>query len=181
MPTFPTLSQGAAIEGFTVEPVFDPTLVNQMEAGVQTTRPQSTVVPRQWRFRFSGLTDADKTLLDTFFGTTVRWGGTAFDWENTDDGSTYSVYLKGLVSFSRLARRAVSVQILHARLLLPGWQYVFSLVRRCPRLQWDDLCRLCLTGAFLEARSFNFSQSAIAVAGNPKRLLHSVCILPMLE
>lgn len=101
MPTFPTLSQGAAIEGFTVEPAFNPTLVNQMEAGVQTTRPQSTVVPRQWRFRFSGLTDADKTLLDTFFGTTVRWGGSPFDWENTDDGTTYSVYLKGPVSFSR--------------------------------------------------------------------------------
>lgn len=121
MADFPTLSQGALVEGFSVEPAFNPTLISGKEAGVFTTRPSTTVVPNRWRFRLSGLTDADKALLDTFFGTTVRWCGTAFTWENTDDGVSYSVILENVFTFSR--------HLPHKGIALKRWKTTEILLR----------------------------------------------------
>lgn len=91
MADFPTLSQGPNVADFDESVAVDPTLRTEFENGYQLTRNRFTVVPKTWRLIFEHLTSADKTLLDTFEKTTVGYGGDEFDWENTEDGTTYTV------------------------------------------------------------------------------------------
>ncbi len=91
MSDFPTLTQGPSVEEFEQETAVDPTLRSQFENGYQLSRNRFTVVPKKWKLVFRYLTAADKTALETFEETTVGYGGTSFNWENTEDGETYDV------------------------------------------------------------------------------------------
>jgi len=107
MATFPSLTQGPNVKDFEQETAVDPTIRSQFENGYQLTRNRFTVVPKKWKLVFEYLTETDKSALETFEETTVGFGGTSFDWENTDDGTTYDVKFAGPIKwkFNPLDRR----------------------------------------------------------------------------
>jgi len=91
MADFPTLTQGSSVLDFEQETAVDPTMRSQFENGYQLTRNRFTVVPKKWKLVFEYLTEIDKSTLETFEKDTAGFGGTSFNWENTDDGTTYDV------------------------------------------------------------------------------------------
>ena len=91
MANFPILTQGPNVNDFEKEVAVDPTIRSQFENGYQLTRNRFTVVPKKWKLTFEYLTDTDKSTLETFEEDTAGFGGTSFDWENTEDGETYDV------------------------------------------------------------------------------------------
>ena len=124
MATFPTITQGPNVEDFAQETAVDPTLRSQFENGYQLTRNRFTVVPKKWRLVFEYLTDADKSTLDTFEETTVGFGSTSFDWENTEDGVTYDVRFAEPIKWN--------LNPLDSRIPLKRWRAEMILVEANP-------------------------------------------------
>jgi len=100
MATFPSLTQGPGVQSFVEEVAVDPTLRSTFENGKICSRARFTAVPKRWKFVIAGLTPTDKSTLQAFETDTVNFGGDAFDWENTDDGTTYSVKFAKPVKYS---------------------------------------------------------------------------------
>ncbi len=101
---FPTLSDTPDVDGWEEQRAFDPTIRVRSEAGYLKTRPRTTRVPMQIKFRYSYLPADDKATLQTFEGT-VGIGADAFNWTNPNDGVTRSVRFKEPVRYSPAGSR----------------------------------------------------------------------------
>ncbi len=97
---FPTLTQGPDITPFEGGALDDPTIRTSYESGARRSRNRQTVVPKIWMLQWSALTAADKSTLLTFESDSVGYGGDAFSWANTDDGSTYEATFSGPIRWS---------------------------------------------------------------------------------
>lgn len=87
-PVFPilTMSQGQDSAQYSVE-TEDPSTKSPLEGGYVSSRAKHTRTPRKtFTSGFTMLKNADRAILDTFYGTTVKGGSVIFDW--TDPAST---------------------------------------------------------------------------------------------
>ena len=124
MATFPTLTQGPNVDDFEQETAFDPTIRSQFENGVLLTRTRFTVVPKKWKLVFEYLTATDKSTLETFEKDTVGYGGSSFDWENTEDGVTYDMKFLGTIKWK--------LNLLDRRIPLKRWKAEMILIEANP-------------------------------------------------
>jgi hypothetical protein len=70
----------------------DEAMRTPMEGGYVVSRARTTRAPRHvFTTGFTDLTDAQKSELDAFFGTTTRGGSVIFDWVDPASGATFSV------------------------------------------------------------------------------------------
>lgn len=69
------------------------------EGGYQHTRRKYTRLRRKYNLSYKNLTEADKTLLTTFFDTTVNGGATAFNWTNPATSTVVVVRFSAPPSF----------------------------------------------------------------------------------
>lgn len=76
---FPTLSRDINYIGYEETLQEDPTLRTSPEDGVVITRARKTANKKKFSFSIEYLTDADKTLLETFQDT-VMVGSETFNW-----------------------------------------------------------------------------------------------------
>ena len=88
---FPSLTQGPDVVPFQGGRLDDPTIRTVYEQGARRSRNRQTVVPRIWKLLWSHLTATDLSTLLTFESDSVGYGGTAFSWDNPDDGVQYDV------------------------------------------------------------------------------------------
>ena len=100
MASFPTLSRYPEIGSFKETKAYDPSLRSQMGDGTVVSRAKFTANKKKWQLTYRLLTDADKTLLDTFQDT-VMIGSDTFSWTSPqqNDGSTYTVRFEGPIQF----------------------------------------------------------------------------------
>lgn len=101
MASFPTLSRDPDIGTFKETLAYDPSIRSQMADGSVISRAAFTGTKKQWDIQYRFLTAADKVLLDAFQDT-VMVGGSSFSWTSPqqDDGSTYTVRLKGPIQYT---------------------------------------------------------------------------------
>ena len=98
MAAFPALSKVAAYP--LDEESEDAVLRSNSEAGYQTTRPRFTRVRRKFTVKYEGCTKSDKTLLDTFYYTTLSNGSAIFQWMHPQTSSVINVRFAKPIKFS---------------------------------------------------------------------------------
>jgi hypothetical protein len=78
----------------------DNTVSSTTEDGYEISRPRGTRPPgRDFETGFTDITDADKTLLESFWQS-VRSTANIFTWVNPTDGQVVSVRFQGTLRFS---------------------------------------------------------------------------------
>lgn len=94
-PVFPTLTMKEDSRFFTIEHE-DPSMQTKLEGGYVVSRARHTRTPRKtFTSGLSRVTNADRTLLVTFWETTVKGGSVIWDWTCPQDLVVYSVRFKG--------------------------------------------------------------------------------------
>lgn len=88
---FPSLSRNPLVAGFSDGLAYDPTIRSRFDSGHVLTRDRHTVTKRRFTFSYNGLTDADKSALETFRSTVG--GSGEITWTNPADSQSYTVRL----------------------------------------------------------------------------------------
>lgn len=101
--TFPTLSRNPLLDGFSDGPAYDITLRDQFDSGHVLTKQKHSSIKRRFQFAYDGLTDADKTLLETL-QTNAGVGAEEITWTNPDDSTAYTVRLDGPIIFTKTGK-----------------------------------------------------------------------------
>lgn len=93
MAAFPTLS---VLPSDIREVPIDRTIRSEYEGGYEHTRPRHTRDRKQWQIVYNQLNSNDKSLMDTFLGTTVRGGADSFSWAHPISSTVYTVRFQTL-------------------------------------------------------------------------------------
>ncbi|MFZ2447491.1 MAG: hypothetical protein WAW37_14140 [Syntrophobacteraceae bacterium] len=96
---FPTLTDEPDVDSWEEQKAFDPTIRARSEGGYTKTRPRTTWIPTQWKFRYAYLSAADKAALQAFENN-VRVGADAFSWTCPADGQVKTVRFKEAIKFT---------------------------------------------------------------------------------
>lgn len=96
MANFPTLSK---LPSDISDKYIDKTIVGEFEGGYEHTRPRHTRNRQQFTVKYLYLKSADKTLLETFWKTTVRGMADSFTWINIKDNTSHTVRFASELDF----------------------------------------------------------------------------------
>ena len=99
-PAFPELSRAFSLKQS--EQPIDPTIRDQMENGIETSRARFTRTRRTFSMAVDLLTADDKAALDLFYQSTVVFGASAFlvtDPRNLENPQTYLVRFASLPKY----------------------------------------------------------------------------------
>ncbi len=88
MNTFPTLSTGPKIEGFTDEYVEGAVALVDLKSGYPLLIPRFNFVPRNFRFTRRLVSQTDKKIIEVFYQANKDLN---FNWLNDQDSVTYEV------------------------------------------------------------------------------------------
>ncbi len=101
MADFPALSITPAIDGWTEQKAFDPTIRAQSEAGYTKTRARTTRIPKKYTITYSPTPLADKQAIAAFEDT-VKVGADSFNWTHPIDNVVKVVRFAEPVKYSVL-------------------------------------------------------------------------------
>lgn len=88
MNTFPTLSSGPKMEGFTDEYSDDAVAVSPAVSGAPSLRSKSTFDGKNFSFSLTQVSETDKNTVETFYAANKS---VVFYWLNEQDEETYEV------------------------------------------------------------------------------------------
>jgi hypothetical protein len=99
MADFPALTAVPSYTGWDEQIAYDPVIRSRSEGGYTKTRPRYTRIPMQWKFRYSDLSESEKTTLQNFERVTVKGGADGFSWTNPIDNVARTVRFKEPVKY----------------------------------------------------------------------------------
>lgn len=103
-PVFPTLTNTEDSSFYNLE-LEDSSMKTEMEGGYVVTRSKHTRAARRtFTSGFTFLNTADKALLDTFYGSTVKGGAVIFDWTDPVTTTVYQVRFLEPMSFKYVGK-----------------------------------------------------------------------------
>ena len=101
---FPILNVGPGSAEFDEITPSNPTIMTEFEHGEPLTRARTTSELKAWNIVLHELSQTDKVTLDTFQRDFTNFGGSSFEWENTQDGNIYSVRFLSPIKFKIVSR-----------------------------------------------------------------------------
>jgi len=101
MADFPTFDTTPAIDSWSEEKAFDPTIRARSEAGYTKTRARTTRIPKKYTVVYSPLHLFNKTAVADFEDT-VKVGADSFNWTHPIDGAIRVVRFAEPVKYTAL-------------------------------------------------------------------------------